>query len=126
MYGRLLVMAFPTGEHSEDKFNQTLMRAIEETIVALTGPSVLNSLYANLQNFHSIKRDMLPDNLHVLSGVLTATFGKDASKVVSRRIAIALYARLRIHFSDIPSYSLTRYVEDAKRQVRPSDDESTP
>jgi hypothetical protein len=140
VYGRMLVVPFPTREQSEDasatevepirdsllaEFNQTLLRAIEETIVGLTGPSVLNSLYANLQKFHSITRDMLPDNLHVLSGILTATFGKDASKVVSRRIAIALYARLRIRFSDIPSHSLTKYVEYAKRQVRRSADETT-
>jgi len=99
-------------------FNKTLLRAIEETIVGLTGPSVLNSLYAGLQKFHSVTRDTLPSNLHVLSEILSSTFGFNSSKVVTRRIAVALYARLKIPFTENPNYDLISYVEDAKRLTR--------
>ena len=104
--------------HTLADFNKTLLRAIEETIVGLTGPSVLNSLYAGLQKFHSVTRDTLPTNLHVLSEILSSTFGLNSSKVVTRRIAIALYARLKIPFTENPNHDLISYVEDAKRQVR--------
>ena len=108
------------------EFNRTLLRAIEETIVGLTGPSVLNSLYANLQKFHSISRETLPDNLPVLSEILSTTFGKDASKVVGRRIAIALYARLKIRFAEVQNHSLVAYVHEAMRLVQRAKSESPP
>ena len=101
--------------HTLADFNKILLRAIEETIVGLTGPSVLDSLYAGLQKFHSITRDMLPNNLQVLSGILSTTFGPNSSRVVTRRIAVALYARLKIRFTEYPDYDLVAYVEEAKR-----------
>ena len=107
--------SLPQGQGLAD-FNEALLNAIDVTVVALTGPSVLGSLYQHLKEFHDISRDDLPNHLDKLLVVLSGIFGTKGLRTISRAIAVELYFRLKISFLK-NDYTLQEYVENAKREL---------
>ena len=106
--------SLPPGQGLAD-FNEALLKAIDVTVVALTGPSVLASLYQHLKEFYDISREDLPNHLDKLLDVLSGIFGTRGLRTISRAIAVELYFRLKISILK-NNYTLQQYVEDAKKQ----------
>lgn len=108
----------PLSETPSRDFEDALMKAIDEVILALLGPGVLQSLYTHLDKHHSITRDDLPYRLDMLFTLLEETLGVQSARTIGRTIAKAFYSRLKIEFRSSPNHTLLDYVEEAKRNFQ--------
>ena len=97
------------------EFNQTLVSVIESTISALLGSDAAEAILHCLENHFSTPRSSIPLHLQLLREVLETSIGFIASRTVERAIARTLCSRLKVSFSNSPSFTLIDHVEDARR-----------
>ena len=100
-----------------EHFHVLLLESIDETITALLGKGVLDSLYLHLERFCAITKDELPNRLEVFLSILEKTFGS-SGKTIGKAIAKRFYSKLQLEFDEKANHSLLEYVEEAKRKLQ--------
>jgi len=100
------------------RFNELLIKSIDDTITALLSKQVAEAIYSHLERIHSVSKFQIPDHLDVLSSALEQTFGRPSSTTISKAIAKALYEELGLDFSARARGTLTGYVDEAKMRLR--------
>jgi len=106
----------PQGEALDD-FNKKLLKAINEGIFSLLGQGALHSLDEYLKENYSISPSEWAGHLDLLLGMLEKCLGSVAGRTIGRTIAKRFYWQLGMEFTSIPSYTLSDYVENAKRKI---------
>ena len=96
------------------RFNEILVKSIDEAISELLSPQVLTSLYKYLNEQHGIIPDELPYRLETIYTVLDQVFGVKGARTIERHIAKHLCDELGMKFLDTPDCTLEMYVEKAK------------
>lgn len=99
------------------EFNDVLVESIDKTITTLLSRTVVDALYAHLQNNHSISRDEIPYRLDTLFTTLEKIFGASAH-TITKVIARTFYLKLGLEFTDNPSRTLLEYVDEAKMKLQ--------
>ena len=102
--------------------NGIVNQSIDQAISNVLSKQVMQAFYLHLRTRHSMDRDEIPYRLETFFSVLENEFGIAAAGTLSRAIARTLYSRLSLTFEDRPSYSLSNYVEEAKRRVETNPD----
>jgi hypothetical protein len=102
------------------EFNDALVESIDETVTALLSRTVVDALYAHLQNIYSISRDEVPYRLDTLFTTLEKIFGGPGSRTITKAIATKFYLKLGLEFTANPSHTLLEYVNEAKMKLQNS------
>ncbi|MFI5450022.1 MAG: hypothetical protein ACHQ03_09720 [Candidatus Bathyarchaeia archaeon] len=96
-------------------FNGILCSSIDETISDLLSIRVMESLYTYLLEKHGITRMELPYRLELFSSAIENFFGAKSARTIGRTVARHLYAHLQLRFEDRPNFTLSDYVDEAKK-----------
>ncbi len=95
-----------------------LVEAIEETVCALLGLEVLNSLYLHLEKYQLTPKNQVPYNLDKLLVVLEKTFGPAGAGRIGKVIARRLFSKLNLAFIESRHHGLLDYVEEATTMLQ--------
>jgi len=98
-------------------FTGQIVLAIDDTVRAVLGQSVLDALYEHLRTHYDIGPEELPYRLDTLYDVLENVFGVFGAKTIGHRVARNLYTRLGLRFEDMENYTLHDYIDQAKRTL---------
>jgi hypothetical protein len=99
-------------------FNGILCSSIDETISNLMSIQVMESLYAYLLEKHGISRAEVPYRLELFFSMIENLFGATTARIIGRAVARNLYDHLKLRFEDNPNFTLSEYVDEAKKNLQ--------
>jgi hypothetical protein len=100
------------------EFNELFCQAIDDCISELFGANVLSSLYAALEEHHSVNRDELPYRIETMYSVLEFVFGVKGAHTIEKRIIRRFYDKLGLTFPEVIGYTLGDYIELARTRMK--------
>jgi hypothetical protein len=99
---------------SEEHFDRTLVKSVEETITTVLGGNVAEAFGYHFYAFFGLTRDEIPSHTQELCSALVESFGV-GGRVLERAICRKLFAELGLTLLQKPDCSLVECAEDAKK-----------
>ena len=100
-----------------NRFNQTLLKSIDDTLAAVLGTPYRDAIYIDLTTRFSMTKEQFPERLSILLHVLIENFGVTATNAISKAIAKELCAQLETEFADNTYVTLESYIKQLKQNV---------
>jgi hypothetical protein len=99
-------------------FNVILCSSIDETISDLMSVHVMELLYAHLLEEHGITRAEVPYRLELFYSTIENFFSATGARTIGRTVARNLYKHLNLRFEDNSNFTLSEYVDEAKKMLQ--------
>jgi len=96
-----------------ERFDSAVLEAVDYGLAVL-GETVRQAIYSYVEMKYQVEREEIPEKLDVFRKASDGLFGAGA-KVVEKLIARRLYSRLGLSFVEHEDWTLTKYVDDAKK-----------
>jgi hypothetical protein len=93
----------------QEKFNELLLEAIDETLCSL-GEPVKNYLYYHLENDIGIKKQEIPEEIDDFSKMLHKIYGLGASRLEIKFME-NLYSKIKVDL-ECPDYNWSKWIEN--------------
>jgi hypothetical protein len=101
----------------EVRFNEMLVKSIDEALTELLGDKGRDSLYQHLAEHYDITREEMPYRLDSLHAAIEQILGEKASKVLDIEIVKYLARQTKVPLPDTRDISLQTYLLKARKLV---------
>lgn len=98
------------------RFRHLLLESIDESLRNVFGEGVGQTIFDQLEDKFSLRREEVPQRVHDFEKGLTAMVGSPAAAVLIRLIVRNISAKLGIPYHQKMDYGFKMYVEDCKRR----------
>jgi uncharacterized protein YgbK (DUF1537 family) len=99
------------------RFNEILVKSIDEAVTELLGEKGRDTLYQHLAEHYDVTRDEIPYRFDTLYAAIEQTLGDKASKILDREIAKFLSRQISVPLPDTRDYTLQTYLLKARKLV---------
>jgi len=99
------------------RFNEILVKSIDEALTELLGEKGRDSLYQHLAEHYDVTRDEIPYRFDSLYAAIEQILGDKASKILDREIAKFLSRQISVPLPDTRDYTLQTYLLKAMKRV---------